>query len=217
VAGAGGVPVGASAAVLNVTAATTAAPGFLTVYPQGSTQPVTANVNYGAGQVTGNRVIVPLSTSGPAPGSITIFTSQPADVVVDVSGYYSAAGGSGTQFSAAATPTRLCDTRAGSNNQCAGLTLGPAGTDRIGVTGLAGIPSGATAVVVNLTAVAPSQSTYLAVFPGPPLPLVSDLNPTAGETKGNLTVGTLSPTGTLSLYNNTGSVDVVVDVLGWYS
>ena len=35
--------------------------------------------------------------------------------------------------------------------------------------------------------------------------------------KGNLAVATLSTSGTTSIYNNTGSVDVVVDVLGWYS
>ena len=172
IAGAGGVPIGASAVVLNITAVNPTAPGFLTVYPQDSARPFTANVNYTAGQVTSNRVIVPLSTSGPTPGYITVFSSQPADVVVDVSGYYSTAGGSGTQFSAESDPTRICDTRSGSPsnltgsyNQCAGQTLGPSGTDRIQVTGLAGIPNGATAVVVNVTAVSPTTDTFLTVFP----------------------------------------------------
>ena len=35
--------------------------------------------------------------------------------------------------------------------------------------------------------------------------------------KGNLTVASLSPSGTISIYNSAGSVNVVVDVLGWYS
>jgi hypothetical protein len=55
------------------------------------------------------------------------------------------------------------------------------------------------------------------VFPGPALPLTSDLNPAQGTTKGNLTVATISATGTISIYNAAGDVDVVVDVLGWYS
>ena len=223
VAGAGGVPIGATAAILNITAVGPTARGYLSVYPQDSTQPSTANVNYTAGQISGNRVVVPLSSTGPTPGFVTVFTSEPA-VVVDVSGYYSAAAGSGTQFSAESAPVRICDTRPGnpSNltgeyNQCTDQTIGPAGTDTFQVTGLAGIPTGATAVVVNLTAVHPTQGTYLTVFPGPSPALVCDLNPAVGDVKGNLTVGTLSPNGTLSIYNNTGSVNVVVDVLGWYS
>ena len=46
---------------------------------------------------------------------------------------------------------------------------------------------------------------------GPPGPF--GLNPAASDVKGNLTVATLSPTGKIFIYNNTGSVDVVVDVL----
>ena len=144
--------------------------------------------------------------------------------MVDVSGYYSAAGGTGSQFSAEPAPVRICDTRAGNPsglsggaNQCDNMTLTAAKTNTISVTGLAGVPSDAKAVVVNLTAVAPTQGSFLTVFPGPTKPLVSDLNPAAGDVKGNLTVATLSPSGTISIYNNTGSVNVVVDVLGWYS
>ena len=55
------------------------------------------------------------------------------------------------------------------------------------------------------------------MFPSLPRPFVSDLNPAPGDVKGNLTVATISSTGTISIYNNTGSVNVVVDVLGWYS
>jgi hypothetical protein len=87
----------------------------------------------------------------------------------------------------------------------------------VNVTGLAGVPTDAKAVVVNLTAVTPTLDTYLTVFPGGTLPLVSDLNPTFNEVKDNLVVATLSPTGTISIYNNVGHVDVVVDVLGWYA
>jgi hypothetical protein len=45
------------------------------------------------------------------------------------------------------------------------------------VTGLAGVPSGAKAVVVNMTAVTPTLGTFLTVYPGGTRPLVSDLNP----------------------------------------
>ena len=32
-----------------------------------------------------------------------------------------------------------------------------------------------------------------------------------------MAVATLSSTGTITIFNATGSIDVVVDVLGWYS
>jgi hypothetical protein len=85
------------------------------------------------------------------------------------------------------------------------------------VTGLAGVPDNATAVVVNLTAVDPSAQTFLTVFPALPRPNVSDLNPAPGTVRANLVVATLSATGKILIYNNAGSTNVVVDVLGWYS
>ncbi|MGH3745046.1 MAG: family 43 glycosylhydrolase, partial [Mycobacteriales bacterium] len=164
-----GIPASATAAVLNLTVANPAATGFLTAYPAGADQPVASNVNYDAGQVSANRVVVPLSG-----GKITIFSRQQADVIVDVSGYYT---GSGATSSAAPSPVRVCDTRpgnpshlAGDAAQCNGQTLGPAGTLSVRVRGVAGVPAGATAVVVNLTGVAPTGTTYLTVFPGPRRP-----------------------------------------------
>jgi hypothetical protein len=216
------IPAGATAAVLNVTEVNPGAAGFLTVYPRGLAVPVAANVNFGAGQTTGNRVIVPLS-NGTIKGQLSIFSSAATDVVVDVSGYYSAAGGAGAQFSAVAAPVRICDTRPNSPSgltggvaQCNGLTI-PSGSSRtINVTGLASNPIGARAVVLNLTAIAPTQGTYLTVYPQTQ-PVVSDLNPAAGEVKGNLVVATISALNTITIYNHSGNTNVTVDVLGWYS
>jgi hypothetical protein len=220
-----GIPAGATAAVFNVTVVNPQAPGFLTVFPQGSPQPLASNLNYTTGQTTSNRVIVPLSISGPNAGEISVLSSARADVVVDVSGYYTAAGGSGSLFSAAAVPVRICDTRpgnpsnlSGSNAQCNGQSLGTGGTRTVQVSGLAGVPSDATAVAINLTGVLPSAPTFLSVYPNTlPNPLVSDLNEVPGDVRANMAVATLSSTGTITIYNYTGSIDVAVDVLGWYS
>jgi hypothetical protein len=219
-----GIPAGATAAVLNVTDINPTSAGFLTVFPQGASKPFTANVNFAAGQVSGNRVIVPLSTSDPTPGDISIFSSAAADVVVDVSGYYSASGGAGNRFTAEVAPVRICDTRPNNPsglgvgaNQCNDKPLGPGSTEIVNVSGLAGVPVGAKAVVVNLTAIVPTVGTFLTVYPGGTRPLVSDLNPAAGDVKGNLTVATLNANGTVTIFNSAGNVDMVVDVLGWYS
>jgi hypothetical protein len=214
------IPAGATAAVLNVTVANPGAPGYLTAYPQGGgTTPTASNLDYLAGQVTANRVIVPLS----AGGLFTVYSSARADVVVDVSGYY--ASGSGTEFNAEPTPVRICDTRpnnpsnlSGSSRQCNGAPLNPGQSRIVNVSSLAGVPSTARAVVVNLTGVSPSAPTFLTVFASSlPSPLVSDLDEVSGDVRANMAVATLSSTGTMTIFNDTGSIDVVVDVLGWYS
>jgi hypothetical protein len=85
VAGRGGVPVGAKAVVANVTLVGAAAPGFATVFACGPV-PRTSSVNYlGVGnEAVANEVIVKLS----ATGSICVFTSSAANVLVDVAGHF---------------------------------------------------------------------------------------------------------------------------------
>jgi hypothetical protein len=221
VTGSNTIPNGATAAVFNVTVANPSGAGFLTVYPEDSPQPNTSNVNYLAGQVVANRVVVPLSTTGPNPtlGQIKIFSSQSADVIVDVSGYYTAGGGTGTQFSAEPAPVRICDTRfILPLNQCTQETIHSGGTVTVAVKGMAGVPATATAVVVNLTAVTPTAPTFLTIYAGPTMPGSSDLNPAPGEVRANMAVATINPmTGKITIFNEAGNTDVIVDVLGWYS
>lgn len=220
VAGAFGVPSGATAAVLDVTAVNPAATGFLTVFPHGTPRPFASNVNYAAGQTVANRVLVPLSG-----GAVSVYSLQRADVVVDLAGYYTASGTTpGAAFSAEPAPVRVCDTRAGNPSgltgpdaQCTGKILGPGQALTVSVRGLAGVPAGATAVVANLTAVAPTATTFLTVYPGGARPVVSDLNPAPGQDRANLVVATVGSGGTVTIYNNAGSTDVVVDVEGWYA
>ena len=47
--------------------------------------------------------------------------------------------------------------------------------------------------------------------------MVSDLNPGAGTVEANLVVAKVSATGTVDIYNFAGSVNVAVDVEGWYA
>ena len=113
---------------------------------------------------------------------------------------------------------RICDTRAndlsnlsGGANQCDNSTDGMAKTLTFIVNGLAVVPAGAKAVVVNLTAVTRAAATYLTVFPGSTQPLWPQ--PGRQRRQGKSDGGPLSPTWKIFIYDNTGSVDVVVDVL----
>jgi hypothetical protein len=74
------------------------------------------------------------------------------------------------------------------------------------------------AVVVNITAVEPSSDSYFTAWPtGTSRPLASNMNPAARRTSAGLAIVEVGADGRISLYNNAGTVDVVVDVLGWYT
>lgn len=85
VAGANGVPAIARTVVLNVTVVNPAATGYVTVWPSDKSQPDTSNVNYVAGQIVPNSVVVGLSATGKV--SLSSFVST--DVIVDIVGWYS--------------------------------------------------------------------------------------------------------------------------------
>ena len=78
-----GVPKDASAVVLNVTAVTPLAPGFVTAHPRGSSRPTASNVNYLPGQVVANSVVARVG----AGGQICLFSLAATHLVVDVAGF----------------------------------------------------------------------------------------------------------------------------------
>ncbi len=226
----GGVPSsGVSAVVLNVTVTDTTAPSYLTVWPAGAPQPLASNLNWSGGQTVPNRVIIPVGTGG----EVSFYNDQgQADLVVDVGGWFtngSQAGTPGSYFTGG-PPQRICDTRAGNPSglsggadQCLGKTLGPGGTLTIQVAGLGGVaaedtPTPPVAVVLNVTVTDTTAPSYLTVWPaGAPQPLASDLNWSPGQTIANAVVVALGSGGQISLYNDQGSTDVVVDVAGYES
>jgi hypothetical protein len=209
VTGAGGVPAsGASAAILNVTVTNTSAAGALTVWPTGAAKPLASNLNWVAGQTVPNRVFVPIGTGG----QVSIFNfAGSADVVVDVSGYFTDATATGKQF-ITVSPLRLVDTR------LTGQTLGTGGSFVLQISGLGGVPANASAVVLNVTVTKTNASSFLIEYPSTVgLPTASDLNWVGGQTVANMAVASLGSTGAITFYNGVGSSDVVVDLAGWFS
>lgn len=217
----GGVPTsGVGAVVLNVTAVGATGSGYLTAYPAGQAVPLTSSVNFTAGTVVPNRVIVPVG----AGGAVNILSSNGSpNVLVDVAGWFtdgSNASATGTQFTPAATPTRVCDTRTGVGytTPCTGDTLHAGTTLPVTVAGVDGIPSGAVAVVANVTVANTTATSHLTISPAEQsIPTVSDLNWTAGKNVPNLVIATVGTNGQVNLTNYAGSTDVVVDVVGWMS
>src|SRR5439155_6867782 len=204
---------GKAAAVLNLTATNPTADSYLTVWPEGASQPAVSNLNFRAGQTIANRVMVKVGSTG----KINIFNAAGrVDVIADLNGTFTGATGaaSGGVFQGT-VPKRILDTR----NANGGITgpVGPGATVILPVAGTNGIPADATAVAANITITDPTAASYLTAWPdGPARPTVSDLNWVAGSTVPNLAIIKLGANGKLDLYNAAGSTDVIIDVTGWY-
>ena len=209
VTGVGGVSGAATAVALNITATEPTAGSFLTVWPTGQDRPLASSVNMVPRQTVPNMV---LSQVG-AGGKVSIYNnSGSTHVVVDVLGCFSA--GAPAKF-ITVSPSRVLDTREGVGAAQARLTRGAL---QLPLAGRLGIPaSGVTAVILNVTVVQPSDGTFVTVFPsGTERPLASNLNASVGQVVPNMVLARLGPDGSAMIYNNSGDVDLVADVMGYF-
>ena len=114
-------------------------------------------------------------------------------------------------------PSRLLDTRSGVGAPAA--KVGPGATLHLQVGGRGGVPStGVAAVVLNVTVTEPSRHGHLTVHgDGTVLPVVSNVNFTAGQTVPNLVVTPVGSNGKVALHNgSSGSTHLVADVEGYF-
>ena len=226
VTGRAGVPDhGVAAVLLNVTAVDPTSDGFVTVgpRPQGEGDvfndqnsfgewPNASNLNFSEGQTVPNLVLVRVGAGGRIRFHVHGATTH---LIADLAGYFTYAN-DGAGFSSVA-PTRLFDSRQPSESSF----VSNARTD-VQITGRAGIPTNATSVVVNVTAVNPTSAGFVTVFPaGSTVPNASNLNLRPGENRPNLAVVRLGQGGSISLqpflYGPDATVDLIVDVFGYFS
>ena len=120
---------------------------------------------------------------------------------------------SGGRFNAVA-PKRLLDSRAGA-------PVGPRQTRNIAVLGQHGVPaSGVQALALNVTVDRPTAPSFVSVFPRDDRisePTTSNLNIVPGRATPALVIARPGINGQVSIYNSAGNVDVIVDVLGWFT
>ena len=149
-------------------------------------------------------LVVPLSLVGPGFGA-----AQSAPHVISTT--------AGTYVPL--NPIRISDTRSGSAYPDSGETLGAAGALDVQVAGTGGVPAvGVSAAVLNVTVVGSTAVSYLTVFPeGTTRPVVTNLSFTANETVANLVTVPLGDQGGVAIFNAAGSVNVTVDVEGYYT
>jgi hypothetical protein len=112
-----------------------------------------------------------------------------------------------------AAPARILDTRNGTG--VAQGKVGPGGSITLQVTGSGPVPAAqVAAVILNVTVTSPTQASYLTVYPSDAAsrPLASNLNFVAGQTIANRVIVPLSADGKVTIYNASGSVDVIADI-----
>lgn len=121
-------------------------------------------------------------------------------------------------------PCRLTDTRP---SQAVGPRATPLGADETltvtargsngECTGASAIPVDAVALSLNVTATNPTANTFLTLWGDGDDPGTSNLNPGPGQRPApNAVVTPISGNGTFNVRNNLGSVNVIIDVNGYY-
>lgn len=121
------------------------------------------------------------------------------------------------------TPCRLVDTRPAPNNT--GVQPGPIGPKDTYVIQVRGntdpcpatIPADAAGLSLNVTALKATQQSFLTFWGDGPNPGTANLNPAPGQPPVPNAVNTpLGSNGSFQMYNDVGTVEVVIDVNGYY-
>ena len=207
------VPANAAAVVLNVTGIAGNAATFVRVFPtplKGTALPNVSNLNLAPGQIAANLVTVKRGLDR----KVRLHTAASVHLVADLAGYYTSSGVAGF---VAVEPARVLDTRNGT-----GVRAGPVAAGAPVDLPVGPAPEGrAAAVVLNVTAVQPSASTYVRAYPTPAgggsPPTVSTVNLRAGEIRSNLAVVSLGAGDHVRFDVASGTVDLVADQAGWFT
>ena len=101
-----GIPGNALAYSLNFTAIPQVPLGYLTVWPNGQSQPLVSTLNALTGAITANAAIVRAGTGG----AIELFATNNSDMAIDITGYFAAPASGGLSLYNL-TPCRIEDTR----------------------------------------------------------------------------------------------------------
>jgi hypothetical protein len=214
VAGEGTIPPDAVAITGNLTVTGQGSAGYVSVGPTISANPTSSTINFPLGDNRANNLTLPLNANG---ALMAVFKGAPTkstQLILDVTGYF-LADNSGATYKPL-TAARVLDSRVGTGLSGKFAANMPRSFQ---VSGVGGVPVGATAVTGNLTVVGQSRAGYVSVTPTEdPDPDTSTINFPLGDIRANGLTVPLSATGSLSaVYKaNGGSTDLILDVTGYY-
>jgi len=155
VSGRPGIPQQIGAAAVTITVTRTWRDGYATVFPGGTNRPLASTVNYVAFGATANSTIVGVG----ADGSIDVYTSTDADVIVDITGVFTATTEATSGRFVSLPQQRILD---GRRADAPVGSMAPGSSATIPMPG--SVPDDATAVAVNITSLQAPRAGYLAGF-----------------------------------------------------
>lgn len=197
------VPANAQAYALNLTAIPKGPLGYLTAFPSGTAQPYVSNLNSYNGTVVANAAIVAAGTNG----NISVFVTDPSDIIVDINGYFAPPTTGGLRLYNL-SPCRVLDTREGSGAFTD--VLSPAFASNCG------LPTAAQALVLNATVVPSKVLGYLSLWDaGGSQPYVSTLNSYDGSITSNLALVPAN-SGSIEAYAS-HATDLILDASGYFA
>ncbi|HUF97610.1 MAG TPA: hypothetical protein VMM60_05720, partial [Ilumatobacter sp.] len=199
------LPADVTALAVSVVGIANGAAGFVVLYEAGIARPDVSHVNVSPGETRANGAIVPINQ---AVAAIDAYALNAADLVVDVTGYFTRAAAASSGRFVAMPQRRLLDTRAANE-------IIAAGTQR-NIERPADVPDDATALVVNLTATATAAPGFLAVTPaGEVASNSSTLNwDGAGQTRAVSSIVPISSSG-FDVQISLADTHLVVDIAGY--
>ena len=216
VAGIGGVPtVGLKAVAVDITVSSAQTAGAISVYAPGAPSPNTVAVQFGTASDTTGLAMAPVSASG----TISIaLQGGPANIALDLVGYGALSGNNiVTGQGSVVAPTQVLNTKKGVGARKGKLNAGASIT--FSAAGVGAIPTiGVASVLLNLRAVAPTQSTHLVAYASSdPRPIgVISASAVAGRDSATLVSAPVDfQTGDVTIYNSAGSLNLIAHVVAW--
>lgn len=195
-----GVPPEATAVAVSATLITGAVPTTLALGPTGQEPFPSPLIDAPADQIITRSMVVGLSG-----GSLSIANGDgAANVILDITGWFRADG-----TFAPSTPQRVVETSA----QICGAAVGPGETRTVRLTEATDVG----AATVNIRATGASEPTFITVWrSGSPRPGTSTVNLMPGVATSNVAVVELGPAGQIDVFNNSGTVEITIDVIGTF-
>jgi len=207
------IPGAAQAYSINTTVVPHGTLEYLSLWPTGQTKPLVSTLNSWTGKVVANAALVPAGSGG----AVSVFVTDPTDVILDINGYFGVTGGTGALSFYPVVPCRVLDTRSSD-----GPFGGPAitgGTARPFAVpqSACGIPGTAQAYSLNVTVVPDGPLPYLTLWPtGKSQPVVSTLNSFDGSVVANAAIVPAGANGSVSVFA-AGTTDVILDINGYFA
>jgi len=198
---------------LNVTVVPDGSLGYLTLWPTGETRPYASTLNSWTGKVVANAALVQSGTNE----SVSVYASNPTDVILDINGYFGQPGSTGALTFYPVTPCRVADTR-NPSGPFGGpeMTAGETRSFTIPSSGCS-IPSTAAAYSLNVTVVPDGLLSYLTTWPaGSAQPYVSTLNSFDGSVVANAAIVPAGTNRAISVFV-TNPTQVILDIDGYFA